>query len=164
MVRLWAAVGFVVVLGGCAAAPLMVPGVAPVLEATGSAIMQKPVPVTLAESTSKAPARKYLWWKVEVPGGSDVTFDVHASGDVNVLLFEGDPQFEAWKKKREYVAAVEVAKVADWKHNVKATQPSVFVLVVSNQHALLIEKSVDVAINGNLHPKQKRAVSSGVGP
>jgi hypothetical protein len=156
--------GSLVVLWGCAALPIAAPALKPVLDATGSTILQKPVAATLVDSKVKIPARKYMWWKVEVPDGSEVVFDIHVDSDVNVMLFANEEQYQSWRKEREHTKLAEAAKVVDWKYTVKATQPSVYYLVVSNTHSLLIGRNVTALIQGTFPPKQNRAVNSGIAP
>jgi len=142
--------------------PAAAPALKPALEATSSALIQKPVPATLVDSTVKIPAKRYMWWKVEVPNGSEVTFDIHADSDVNIFLFANEEQYRAWRKEREHAKLAEAAKVVDWTYTVKTTQPSVYYLVVSNTHSLLTAKNVTALIKGTFPPKQSRSVNSGI--
>lgn len=155
-------VGLLAGLLGCAALPIAAPALKPVLDAAGSTIIQKPVPATLVDSKVKIPARKYMWWKLELPNGSEVAFDIHSDSDVNTMLFANEEQFRSWQKEREHTKLAEAAKVVDWTYSVKATQPSVYYLVVSNQQALLIGRNVTAVIKGNFPPKQPRSVNSGI--
>lgn len=151
-------------LTGCAALTAASPGVTPLLEAASTTLVQKPVAATLVDSKVKIPAKKYMWWKLEIPNGSEVTFDVHVDSDVNILLFADEEQFRSWQKGREHTKLAEAVKVVDWTYTIKTTQPSVYYLLVSNQHSILTGKNVTLLIKGMFPPKQSRSVNSGLAP
>lgn len=149
---------------GCAALPAASPAVSPLIEAASTTLIQKPVAATLVDSKVKIPAKKYMWWKLEIPNGSEVTFDVHVDSDVNIFLFADEEQFRSWQRGREHTKIAEAAKVVDWTYMVKTTQPSVYYLIVSNQHSILTGKNVTLLIKGMFPPKQSRSVNSGLAP